>query len=87
MSLINLNHELKRTQIKEFNITNDIVYSSNVPQLRFPEFINEWKGTTLGNVSNNIMYGLNLSAINFDGFHKYINNYRHFLDYKNMHFR
>ncbi|MFM6219891.1 MAG: restriction endonuclease subunit S, partial [Dolichospermum sp.] len=44
----------------------------NVPKLRFKEFKGDWTQTTLGMVSKNIMYGMNASAIAFDGKNKYI---------------
>jgi len=44
----------------------------NVPVLRFPEFEGNWEATTLGKLSNKPSYGLNASAIEFDGKHKYI---------------
>lgn len=44
----------------------------NVPVLRFKGFDSDWEKSSLGDVSSNIMYGLNSSAISFDGLHKYI---------------
>lgn len=43
-----------------------------VPKLRFSEFNMPWKQTTLGNVSSHAAYGMNSSAIEFDGVNKYI---------------
>ncbi|MCX8000920.1 MAG: restriction endonuclease subunit S, partial [Leptospiraceae bacterium] len=45
-----------------------------MPELRFPEFANdgEWIIKKLGEVGENIMYGLNASAVDFDGENKYI---------------
>lgn len=45
-----------------------------MPELRFPEFVNEeeWVETKLGEISENIMYGMNASAIAYDGQNKYI---------------
>lgn len=45
-----------------------------VPRLRFPEFENnhEWEEKTLGNVAENVMYGMNAAAIDFDGENKYL---------------
>jgi type I restriction enzyme, S subunit len=42
------------------------------PALRFPEFSDDWQTKSLGEVSENIMYGLNSSAIAYDGTNKYI---------------
>lgn len=44
----------------------------NVPKLRFKEFCGEWEEKKLGEISSNIMYGLNSSAVEFDGENKYI---------------
>jgi len=43
-----------------------------VPTLRFKEFSGEWEEKTLGDISTNVMYGMNSSAIKYDGEHKYI---------------
>lgn len=43
-----------------------------VPNLRFPEFKENWKITTLGECSSKLEYGLGASAIEYDGIHKYI---------------
>ncbi|MEP9306820.1 restriction endonuclease subunit S [Enterobacter cloacae] len=43
-----------------------------VPKLRFSEFNMPWKQTTLGSVSSYAAYGMNSSAIEFDGVNKYI---------------
>ena len=45
-----------------------------VPKLRFKEFEDsgEWVERTLGEVSDNVMYGMNSAAIMFDGENKYI---------------
>ena len=45
---------------------------NNIPKLRFPEFSGEWQSTTLGEVSQKPMYGLNTPAINYDGVNGYI---------------
>lgn len=44
----------------------------NVPSLRFPGFIDEWKTVKLGDVANKGQYGLNAAATEFDGVNKYI---------------
>lgn len=44
----------------------------NIPQLRFPEFEGEWERKKLGEVSTDLMYGMNASAKTFDGQTKYI---------------
>jgi type I restriction enzyme S subunit len=43
-----------------------------IPELRFPEFEGEWNLSTLGDVSNDVMYGMNSAAKGYDGEHKYI---------------
>ena len=42
------------------------------PKYRFKEFKGEWKEKALGAVAENIMYGMNASAVEFDGENKYI---------------
>ncbi|HAY3501249.1 restriction endonuclease subunit S [Elizabethkingia anophelis] len=42
------------------------------PNLRFPGFENEWEQITLGNCAYSFEYGMNASAIKFDGQNKYI---------------
>jgi type I restriction enzyme, S subunit len=44
----------------------------NIPALRFPEFNGEWGDTTLGKVAPSPSYGMNASAVPFDGTHKYL---------------
>jgi len=46
--------------------------SKLVPELRFKEFSGEWEEKKLGEIATNIMYGMNASAIKYDGYHKYI---------------
>jgi type I restriction enzyme S subunit len=43
-----------------------------VPTLRFPEFTSKWEKKKLGEISNEIMYGMNAAAIPFDGKNKYL---------------
>lgn len=43
-----------------------------VPKLRFKEFDNEWIKLKLKNISNDISYGMNSAATDFDGVNKYI---------------
>ena len=45
-----------------------------VPKLRFQEFENssEWEMIRLGEVSENVMYGMNAAAVEFDGVNKYL---------------
>ncbi len=45
-----------------------------IPQLRFPEFVNEgeWDEKKLGDIAENVMYGMNSAAIEYDGENKYI---------------
>lgn len=44
----------------------------NTPKLRFPKFEGEWVEKQLEEISDNIMYGMNSAAIEFDGRNKYI---------------
>ncbi|MDO3424218.1 restriction endonuclease subunit S [Chryseobacterium urinae] len=44
----------------------------NVPNLRFPEFTEEWETKKLGEVATNVMYGMNAAATNYDGENQYI---------------
>ena len=43
-----------------------------IPKIRFMNFNNKWKYIMLGEISNSIEYGLNASAKDFDGIHKYL---------------
>jgi type I restriction enzyme S subunit len=43
-----------------------------IPALRFPEFKGEWEKKKLGEISDKVMYGMNSSAIEFDGINKYL---------------
>lgn len=43
-----------------------------VPEIRFPEFTNDWEQRKLGELSKSFEYGLNASAKEFDGENKYI---------------
>lgn len=44
------------------------------PKFRFPEFENDgdWEEKKLGDITENVMYGMNASAIRYDGENKYI---------------
>ncbi|PPZ91313.1 restriction endonuclease subunit S [Cloacibacterium normanense] len=44
----------------------------NFPNLRFPGFEGEWRFTNLGNCAYSFEYGMNASAIKFDGENRYI---------------
>ena len=44
----------------------------NVPKLRFKGFSDNWTQKSLGEVSQNVMYGMNAAAMAFDGKNKYI---------------
>lgn len=44
----------------------------NVPELRFPEFDEEWEEKKLKDISNKGMYGIGASATNFDGENVYV---------------
>ena len=44
----------------------------NVPKLRFKGFSDNWTQKSLGEVSQNVMYGMNAAAMAFDGQNKYI---------------
>ena len=43
-----------------------------IPKLRFKKFCNNWEVVKLKAISNSIEYGLNASAKDFDGIHKYL---------------
>ena len=45
---------------------------TNVPNLRFPGFEEEWERKRLGEVADKVMYGMNAAAIPFDGINKYL---------------
>ena len=44
----------------------------NVPNLRFPEFSEEWEKTKFGDIATGFDYGMNAAAKNYDGVNKYI---------------
>ena len=44
----------------------------SVPKLRFKEFQEPWIETSLGEVTDDAMYGMNAAAISYDGTNKYI---------------
>lgn len=44
----------------------------NVPNLRFPEFEEEWEKTKFGDIATGFDYGMNAAAKNYDGVNKYI---------------
>lgn len=44
----------------------------NIPPLRFPDFTDEWKKVTLGEIGIGFNYGLNAPAKEYDGMNKYI---------------
>ena len=44
----------------------------NVPPLRFPEFADEWKRTSIGECCSSLEYGMNAAAKEYDGRNKYI---------------
>ena len=46
--------------------------TSDVPNLRFPEFQGEWKKTKFGDIATGFDYGMNAAAKNYDGVNKYI---------------
>lgn len=43
-----------------------------VPELRFKDFEGNWEKFTLFDLSNNVSYGMNAAATQFDGIHKYL---------------
>lgn len=43
-----------------------------IPKLRFKKFCNNWEVVKLKTISHSIEYGLNASAKDFDGIHKYL---------------
>ena len=46
--------------------------TSDVPNLRFPEFQGEWEKTKFGDIATGFDYGMNAAAKNYDGVNKYI---------------
>lgn len=50
----------------------NLMNSFKIPKIRFMNFNDKWKYIILGEISNSIEYGLNASAKNFDGIHKYL---------------
>lgn len=42
------------------------------PTLRFKDFVNPWQEISFGEISANVMYGMNAAAIPYDGINKYI---------------
>lgn len=42
------------------------------PELRFKDFIDDWIEVELGDITSDVMYGMNSAAIPFDGKNKYI---------------
>ena len=44
----------------------------NTPKLRFPKFTVEWEEKKLGEIAENISYGMNAPAISYDGVNKYL---------------
>lgn len=60
-----------------FNADNDMTTDKhnkrpNVPPLRFPEFADEWKRTSIGECCSSLEYGMNAAAKEYDGRNKYI---------------
>ena len=49
-----------------------LMNSFKIPKIRFMNFNDKWKYIILSEISNSIEYGLNASAKNFDGIHKYL---------------
>ena len=57
----------------QMNIEGKIPMNSfKVPRIRFMDFNDKWKYKTLDEISNSIEYGLNASAKDYDGIHKYL---------------
>ena len=46
--------------------------TNGVPKIRFKGFTDDWEQRKLGELASNFEYGLNASAKEFDGIHKYI---------------
>ncbi|WP_046720997.1 restriction endonuclease subunit S [Heyndrickxia coagulans] len=65
-----LNHlqELKKGLLQKMFPKN----GANVPEIRFPGFTDAWEQRKLGDISESFEYGLNASAIQYDGENKYI---------------
>ena len=54
--------------MKNLNVPN----LGKVPKLRFPEFSEDWEQSTIGECCNDLEYGMNVAAKEFDGVNKYI---------------
>ena len=62
---------------------------AKVPKLRFPGFAGDWEQRKLGDIASSFEYGLNASAIDFDGKNQYlritdINDETHLFDKTNL---
>ena len=54
------------------NTNPNVPNSGKVPKLRFPEFSEDWEQSTIGECCNDLEYGMNVAAKEFDGVNKYI---------------
>ncbi|MEI3648234.1 restriction endonuclease subunit S [Lactococcus lactis subsp. lactis] len=59
---------LKKGYLQQLFSKND----DKVPRVRFANFTDEWELRKLGELASSFEYGLNASAKEFDGIHKYI---------------
>ena len=60
--------QLKQGYLQQLLPKND----EKVPRVRFANFEDEWEQRKLGEIASSFEYGLNASAKEFDGIHKYI---------------
>ena len=60
--------ELKKTMLKKM-FPRD---GSNIPEVRFAGFTDDWEQRKLGDIASSFEYGLNSAAKEFDGVNKYI---------------
>src|SRR5690606_4305799 len=57
---------------KDKNINKVPNSTNHLPKLRFPEFSGEWEAKKLGEIGENVMYGMNSASTEYDGENKYI---------------
>jgi len=65
---IGLLKELKKGYLQKMFPKND----ANVPEIRFKGFTDAWEQRKLGDMAKSFEYGLNASAMEYDGINKYI---------------
>lgn len=66
------NEREKGKKCSDINKNGTTNIKGNVPNLRFPEFTDEWYYTSLGECCETFEYGMNVAAKPYDGNNKYI---------------